>query len=104
MRVSGPRPDAGISTVLYIACWENQRGNSGLERVNQALAQEPDWRWRAYFPFALMLGILHTELLSVRWADIDLNQRTLRLRETKAGRLRYLPLPVLAITLATSAA
>jgi len=28
-----------------------------LARVNQALLEEPDWRWRAYFPLALMLGI-----------------------------------------------
>ncbi|MGO9266211.1 MAG: tyrosine-type recombinase/integrase [Candidatus Binataceae bacterium] len=70
-----------------------------LERVNEALAQEPDWRWRAYFPLALMLGARRSELLSLRWADIDLNQRTLRLRETKAGRPHFLPLPGLAITL-----
>ena len=27
-----------------------------LAAVNRALLEEPDWRWRAYFPLALMLG------------------------------------------------
>ena len=64
-----------------------------LRRVNQALLDEPDWRWRAFFRVALMLGTRRSELLSVRWADIDLKQRTLRLPETKAGRPHFLPLP-----------
>jgi integrase len=64
-----------------------------LKRVNNALTQETDWRWRTYFPLALMLGTRRSELLSLRWADIDLNQRTVRLPETKAGRPHFLPLP-----------
>ena len=70
-----------------------------LQRVNQALLDEPDWRWRAFFPVALMLGTRRSELLCVRWADIDLKQRTLRLPETKAGRPHFLPLPEPAVTL-----
>ena len=38
-----------------------------------------------------MLGTRRSELLCVRWADIDLKQRTLRLPETKAGRPHFLP-------------
>ena len=64
-----------------------------LRRVNDALAAEPDWRWRAYFPLSLMLGTRKTEMLAARWADVDLEQRTLRLPITKAGRSHLLPLP-----------
>jgi integrase len=64
-----------------------------LQKVNAALMEELDWRWRAYFPLALMLGTRRSELLAMRWTDIDLNQRTWRIPETKAGNSHLLPLP-----------
>jgi integrase len=64
-----------------------------LAAVNRALLEEPDWRWRAYFPLALMLGTRKSELLSARWADIDLGARTWRIPETKDGNSHLLPLP-----------
>ena len=64
-----------------------------LRRVNQALLDEPDWRWRAFFPLCLMLGTRRGELLQARWADIDLAARTWRIPETKAGTPHLLPLP-----------
>jgi integrase len=64
-----------------------------LRRVNEALAGEPNEYWRAYFPLALILGTRKSELLSIRWADVDFDQRTLRLPMTKAGRSHLLPLP-----------
>ncbi|MBV8357076.1 MAG: tyrosine-type recombinase/integrase [Deltaproteobacteria bacterium] len=73
-----------------------------LVNVNEALKDEPDWRWRAYFPLALMLGTRRGELCAVRWEDIDLQQRTMRLPETKAGRPHLLPLPRAAIAILES--
>lgn len=70
-----------------------------LVKVNDALREEPDWRWRAYFPLALMLGTRRAELCAARWEDIDLKQRTIRLPETKAGRPHLLPLPRAAISI-----
>jgi integrase len=64
-----------------------------LKKVNAALLEEPDWRWRTYFPLALMLGTRRSELLSMRWTDIDMQQRTWRIPETKAGNSHLLPLP-----------
>jgi integrase len=64
-----------------------------LTAVNSALLEEPDWRWRAYFPLALMLGTRKSELLSARWADFDLEARTWRIPETKDGSSHLLPLP-----------
>jgi integrase len=64
-----------------------------LSRVNAALLKEPDWRWRTYFPLALMLGTRKSELLAMRWTDINLTARTWRIPETKAGNSHLLPLP-----------
>jgi integrase len=70
-----------------------------LQKVNQTLLEEPDWRWRAYFPLALMLGTRKSELLAMRWTDIDLARRTWRIPETKAGNTHLLPLPAPAMAM-----
>lgn len=73
-----------------------------LTRVNDALAEEPNAYWRAFFPLCLLLGPRRSELLATRWADIDLEQRTWRLPMTKAGRSHLLPLPEAAISILES--
>jgi integrase len=73
-----------------------------LVKLNDALRDEPDWRWRAYFPLALMLGTRRGELCAVRWEHVDLHQRTIRLPETKSGRPHLLPLPRAAIAILES--
>jgi integrase len=65
-----------------------------LHRVNTALLDEPDWRWRAWFPLAVMLGTRRSELLAMRWADIDFNARTWLIPQTKDGEPHLLPLPM----------
>ena len=70
-----------------------------LQKVTAALLAEPDWRWRAYFPLALMLGTRKSELLTMCWSDIDFNQCTWRIPETKAGNSHLLPLPSPAIAM-----
>ena len=73
-----------------------------LARVNQALAQEPNESWRAYFALSLMLGTRKSELLATRWTDLEFKQRTLRIPRTKAGRPHLLPLPTPAISILES--
>ena len=73
-----------------------------LARVNEALLEEPNLYWRAFFPLALLLGPRRSELLSARWTDIDLEQRTWRIPTTKAGRSHLLPLPQHAIEILRS--
>jgi integrase len=70
-----------------------------LQRVNEALLQEPDPYWRAYFPLVCMLGTRRMELLAGKWTDVDLEQRTWRLPMTKAGRSHLLPLPTPAVAI-----
>ena len=64
-----------------------------IARLNQALMSEPDWRWRAFFPLSLLLGIRRGELITARWADIDFAQAVWRIPNTKSGRPHLLPLP-----------
>lgn len=73
-----------------------------LKRALVAIDGEPDWRWKAYFKLALLLGPRRSELLSARWVDIDLQTRIWRLPTTKAGRSHLLPLPTPAVTILES--
>jgi integrase len=73
-----------------------------LKRVLEALGTETDWRWRAYFKLALLLGPRKHELLRARWEDFDLRARTWRLPTTKAARPHLLPLPASAMALLES--
>jgi integrase len=66
------------------------------------LTHEPNEYWRAYFPLSLLLGTRRSELLSARWADMDLEQQTWRIPETKAGRSHLLPLPEAAVGILAS--
>jgi integrase len=68
-----------------------------LRRVNAALVDESSLHWRAYFPLSLLLGTRRSELLSARWSDMDLEQKTWRIPSTKAGRPHLLPLPNAAV-------
>jgi integrase len=68
-----------------------------LGRINAALVAETDWRWRGYFPLALMLGTRRSELLAARWEHIDFERRTITIPKTKAGRPHTLPLPSPAV-------
>jgi integrase len=73
-----------------------------LQRINSALLQESDWRWQAYFPLALMLGTRRSELLSMRWCDVSLDQQTWRIPLTKQGTSNLLPLPSPALAILES--
>jgi len=70
-----------------------------VHRLNDALAQEPDGRWRAFFPLSLYLGTRKGELLSARWEHVDLERGELTLPRatTKGGRTVVLPLSAPAI-------
>ncbi len=70
-----------------------------LRRVNDALLQEPNEYWRAFFPLCVLLGPRKSELLAAKWSDVDLDQRTWRMPMTKAGRSHLLPLPEAAVAI-----
>jgi integrase len=70
-----------------------------LLRVNDALMAKTkgNWRWQAYFPLLLMLGLRRSELASLRWRYVDLGRRTLTLPTTKSGKSHLLPIPSPAV-------
>lgn len=68
-----------------------------LIKVNKALASEPNDYWRAYFPLVLLLGTRKREILNAKWSDIDFEQRTWRIPDTKADRPHLLPIPTQAM-------
>jgi integrase len=98
---SGDNPASGIR-----AFREEKRdrflGPDELGRALVAIDQEPDWRWRAYFRLALLLGPRKHELLRAQWRDLDFSARAWRLPTTKAGRPHLLPLPAPAIQILES--
>jgi integrase len=75
-----------------------------LRWVNQALIDEPNPFWRAYFPLLLMCGSRRNELLAAKWADIDLAARVWRLpaTTTKAKRSHLVPFPAPAAAILES--
>jgi len=70
-----------------------------LKLVLEGLSGEPNKYWQAYFLLCLLLGPRRSELLSARWADVDLKQRQWSIPTTKAGRSHLLPLPEPAVAI-----
>jgi integrase len=74
---------------------KRERFLSGEEMVAflEAVAQETDPYWRAYFLLSLIFGTRKLELLGARWADFDLtfDSPTWHIPNTKAGRSHTLP-------------
>ena len=70
-----------------------------LERVSRAIGDEPDWRWPAYFRLLLLLGTRRTELISAKWAEVDLERGILTLLKsnTKTKKTRQIALPAQAV-------
>jgi integrase len=73
-----------------------------IRRLNQALAEEPNPYWRAFFALSLLLGTRRSELLTGRWEMIDWEARVLNLPVTKAGRPHVVTLPEAAIAILKS--
>jgi integrase len=63
-----------------------------VKRLLESLRDEDNAFYRSAFLLYLLLGVRRSELLRLRWDDIDLRRRTLTLRETKANRVHHLPL------------
>lgn len=70
-----------------------------LPRLAQAINEEPNEAARFALWLYLLTGVRKSELLRAKWADVDWARSELRLPETKAGRVHYIPLsgPALAL-------
>lgn len=70
-----------------------------LPRLAQAIDEEHNPYIRAALWLYLLTGVRKSELLTTRWEYVNWEHQELRLPETKAGRIHYLPLSESAIAL-----
>jgi len=70
-----------------------------LPGVAQAINEEPNQSARFALWLYLLTGARKSELLRAKWEDVSFERSELRLPETKAGRVHYIPLsaPTLAL-------
>jgi len=70
-----------------------------LPRLARAIDAEANVYIRMALWLYLLTGVRKSELLAAQWDDIDWQRQELRLSETKAGRVHYVPLsaPAMAI-------
>ncbi len=68
-----------------------------LPRLWRALQQEPNPYVRVAFFVGLLTGARRSEVLAMRWTDIDVRQSLWTIPSTKAGRAHVIPLPRLAL-------
>jgi integrase len=64
-----------------------------LPRLWSALQKEPNPYVRAAFLVGLLTGARRSEVLTMRWQDVDVRQALWTIPETKAGRSHVVPLP-----------
>lgn len=67
---------------------------SEVKRFMEAIDASPQ---RDYFLLALMTGARRGNVLSMRWAEIDLRESTWRIPKTKNGEAQTIPLPPEAV-------
>ncbi|MBA3584517.1 MAG: tyrosine-type recombinase/integrase [Gemmatimonadetes bacterium] len=73
-----------------------------LPRVIVAINEERNVYVRAVLLFLLLTGLRKGEALSIRWEDVDFDNRLVRLPVTKTGRGRTVPLTPAAVRLLDS--
>lgn len=68
-----------------------------MPALADAIEAEDNLYVRAAFKLYLLTGLRRSELVNLRWADVDLDGARLRLDDTKAGRSHTLPLSTPAL-------
>jgi integrase len=63
-----------------------------VQQLNAALMVE-SYRWQAYFPLLLYLGLRKSELLSLKWENVNLEAKEPHLTRTKSGEPLLQPIP-----------
>lgn len=70
-----------------------------LPRLARAIDEEPNEVARFALWLYLLTGARKSELLRAKWSDVDWTRSELRIPETKAGRVHYIPLSAPALAL-----
>jgi integrase len=82
---------------------ERRASQGELERLLSACTSGRSIWLQMVIRLAVETGMRRGELLAIRWMDVDLGARTVRLTKTKNGHPRTLPLSTVAIRLLTDA-
>ncbi len=64
-----------------------------LKKIVESIKQEQDPWVKGAFIAMILTGQRKTEVLSMRWQDLDMEQGVWRIGDTKAGRPHYVPMP-----------
>ncbi len=70
-----------------------------LPRLAQAINEEGNFYGSKALWLYLLLGVRRDELLKAKWEDIDWDRQELKLPETKAGHIHYVPLSAAALAI-----
>jgi integrase len=73
-----------------------------LERLLLAADRQQNWAIAFAVRLAVATGMRRSELLNLRWADVDLQAHTLNIRTSKNGHPRQIPLSPSALALLSS--
>lgn len=73
-----------------------------LPRLAACIDVEPHYFARMALWLYLLTGVRKSELLTAEWSAVDFERRELRLGDTKAGRVHYVPLNEAALTILRS--
>lgn len=65
-----------------------------LPRLWTALGTDPNPFVRVAFLVSILTGARRSEVLQMKWLDVDFTQNTWRIEHTKANRVHLLPLPL----------
>ena len=86
-----PNPTIGIKKFREKSRERFLQGEE-LPRFFQALAEEPNRTLADFFMICLLTGARKSNVLSMRWQDINFEQETWRIEETKSGSSHVVPL------------
>ena len=70
-----------------------------LQRFFEALKEEPNETIRDYILLSLLTGARRTNVLEMRWQDLNLEEKTWRIPMTKNGTPQNLPLSIPAVAI-----
>lgn len=81
---------------------ERRLETEDAEELQKALTTPSTWYLRPLIALAIETGMRRGELLSIRWRDVHLAARTMRILKTKNGHPRTIPLTPKAIEILSS--
>lgn len=81
---------------------ERRLEDGEASKLFDAISKRSAWYVRPFLALAIETGMRRGELLSIRWRDVDLQKRTLRVQQTKNGDARTVPLTPRAVEVLSS--